>query len=195
MEPPPHSPSGARALGGEDASKGGAQAGGAPFLTEHDGAEAPGHALGQVVNVELHRVQHRGRVHDMGGGSSRRRGDRPTPRGLPCPGRWRRGARPGGRGGSSAPAAPGSRPQALLQPTDRERRDGGSRERERCPLHACADPTRRPGAACHCASYERAGPGAERGCSMGAGPPRKMSQGFGFLLLAKTRGSCLFPRQ
>lgn len=34
-------------------------------LTKHDRTEAPSHALGQVVNVELHRVQHRRGVHGM----------------------------------------------------------------------------------------------------------------------------------
>lgn len=42
------------------------------LFPQHEGAEAPGHALGQVVDIELHRVQGGRRLH---GGTGSRGGD------------------------------------------------------------------------------------------------------------------------
>lgn len=41
-------------------------------LTQHEGAEAPGHALGQVVHIEFHGVQRQRLLHRGGGAAARR---------------------------------------------------------------------------------------------------------------------------
>lgn len=41
-------------------------------LTQHQGAEAPGHALGQVVHIELHGVQRQRFLHEAAGAAAGR---------------------------------------------------------------------------------------------------------------------------
>lgn len=70
-------------------------------LTQHEGAEAPGHALGQVVHIELHGVQGQRLLH---GGAGAAAGRHPEPWQTPA---GRREAE--GNGGSKCRARRSSR--------------------------------------------------------------------------------------
>lgn len=71
-------------------------------LTQHEGAEAPGHALGQVVHIELHGVQGQRLLHGGAGTAAGRHPEpRLTPAARPSAGK-RRGRGKGGPGGGPA---------------------------------------------------------------------------------------------
>lgn len=87
---------GTRAPGEDGGRAGPGRAGPRCALTQHEGAEAPGHALGQVVHIELHGVQRQRLLHGAAGTAA---GRHPEPWQTPAapPGAGKRRRR--GKGG------------------------------------------------------------------------------------------------
>lgn len=144
-------PGAARPVGEHDppeAAGGPGRGGPRRALTQHEGAEAPGHALGQVIHIELDGVQGQRLLHGAAGTAA---GRHPEPWETPA---GRREAEEGGKGGLGAgPAASPGCGSANRKVTD------GRGKGATLPLRMRG--SRRPaGLPRHCAVMQRGGSGA-----------------------------------